>query len=317
MQVQQPFSSDHSLQPDVLEAASSSTTHRQTSVQDATPRPASQVHAQASAPSAHGHATDNPEAKQSPLRKNLSWLFGIFSPEKTQTSQRQSCSPRTAFPSSPCASPGAFIPSAPSHGSPAMRQISAAALLSPSALQAPSARQASLPNTLLHTLHSATALSARPDVALLNGQPDAVAADSSSNLFNWRYKSATGDASAAHVQYSVEAVAGSMHDRTLSTPAMQPPSPTPTPPAALRYSAAPSSSSVDHAGQWVQSPTGRGIGRSMSETVQQLSADVQLSRDCAAALSMQLGSQADVQQLQGRQLTYKLSHSSRHVCSYS
>ena len=51
----------------------------------------------------------------------------------------------------------------------------------------------------------------------------------------------------------------------------------------------------------MQSPAAQGMARSLSEIVQQLFADDQLSRDCAQALSVQIGGgpNATLQQMQG------------------
>ena len=59
--------------------------------------------------------------------------------------------------------------------------------------------------------------------------------------------------------------------------------------------------SPEDAGHLVQSPAAQGMARSLSEIVQQLFADDQLSQDCAHALGMQLGTteSTSMQQMQG------------------
>ena len=67
----------------------------------------------------------------------------------------------------------------------------------------------------------------------------------------------------------------------------------------------------------MQSPAAQGMARSLSEIVQQLFADDQLSRDCAQALSVQIGGgpNASLQQMQGM-LHMNQSHTSA-VCKNS
>ena len=261
--MQQLSSADHLLQPDLLDdtASSSAAEKYTTAAGDATA--ASQTAMTASADKASNTAEPGKARKQSPLRKRLSRLFSVLSPEKASIQQGQStqgtvdqpqvsCSPRIA------ASSDAPIQSAPDHVGAAIHQLSAAASTSTSALQPNQARLSSLSNDGVHVAQN-TSSHRQHYAALGNGVRS-------------------------------------------SPPALQPHSPTPHPPAVLRYSMAPSTSPGDEVGHWLRSPlTGQGIGRSMSETVQQLSADLQLSRDCAQALSLQLSSQADVQQLQGMQ----------------
>ena len=258
LQVQQLSRPDHLLQPDMLDDAASSSAGEQYATAAGH---ASQMAMTALADNTSNAGEPAKPTKQSPLRKRLSRLFSVLSPEKPPTQQGQStwgtavdqpqasCSPRAA------ASSDALILSALNHAGAAIHQLNAAASNGTSALQPHQARLSSLSSDHAQVVQ---------------------------NTSNRQYHAALGKGVGP------------------SPPALQPLSPTPTPPAVLRYSMAPSTSPGDDVGHWLRSPlTGQGIGRSMSETVQQLSADLQLSRDCAQALSLQLSSQADVQQLQG------------------
>ena len=74
---------------------------------------------------------------------------------------------------------------------------------------------------------------------------------------------------------------------------------------------------ADDAGHLIQSPAAQGMARSLSEIVQQLFTNDQLSKDCARALSLQLGSfdATDMQQIQGVSLHALLRGAS--ACSSS
>ena len=72
---------------------------------------------------------------------------------------------------------------------------------------------------------------------------------------------------------------------------------------------------ADDASRLLQSPAAQGMARSLSDIVQQLFSDDQLSGECARALSLQLGSAdvADLQQLQGAAMCSGLDlHCKRH-----
>ena len=301
--------------------------------------PASAVSCSISCSQAAGSATAGlqPAAKQSPLRKRLSQLFSGLSPD-TATAQQQrpsvtksnpkqplspgegKANPKVNKPLSavsqtvcavhspsvdPAATPSSSASAAKSIISPVIRQLSAAGGLGSAALQTLQAASPTWPpagllpglqtakatvdlhNTSgLHAQH--TAAQALPSSSQAVGQPSAV----------FTFMPSTGGLYAAEAQ-------GSSGDVGTSPAALQPRSPAQTP-AVLRYSMAPSTSSADDNSHWLRSPlTGQGIGRSMSETVHHLFADVQFSRDCAQALSLQLGdlSRADMQQLRGESLS--------------
>ena len=262
--MQQLSSADHLLQPDLLDdAASNSAAEKHTTAAEAAAA-ASQVAVTNSAGKGNNAAETVKATKQSPLRKRLSRLFSVLSPEKAPVQQGQSAQGTVDQPQASCspevaASSDALMLSASNQADAATHQLNAAASNGISALQPHHARLLWLSNDGVHVAQN-------------------------SNSSNRQHHAASGS------------IVG------ISPPALQPPSPTPTPSAVLGCSLPPSTSPRDDGGHWLRSPlTGQGIGRSMSETVQQLSADLQLSRDCAQALSLQLNSQADVQQLQGNQ----------------
>lgn len=277
LQVQQPSSSDHMLLPDLLEETAS-VAEPTAAAAHATSTAAGQVGPQASSNAASSRADPGIATKQSPLRKRLSRLFSVLSPDKAPAQQGHSTqspaadqaqaaySPKAVAASAPTE---ALITSAPSQAGPLNHQLSAAMLVNASASQTSQATR----------LPSIAAMPDRSKNAALSAQPE------------------PGVPHGLHHEASAKGTASI----SASPRVLQPPSPTPTPPAVLRYSIAPSTSSMEDGGHWLRSPlTGQGLGRSMSETVQALSADLQLSRDCAQALSLQLGSQTDVHQLQGK-----------------
>ena len=277
LQVQQPFSSDHTLLPDLLEETTS-IAEPTAAAANAASTAAGQEGPQASSNAASSRAGPGPATRQSPLRKRLSRLFSVLSPDKAPVQQGQSTQSPAADQAQAANSPGAviastpteaLIASAPSQAGPLNHQLSAATLVSASALQISQATR----------LPSIAAMPDRSNNAALSAQPE------------------PGVPHGLHHEASAKSTASI----SASPRALQPPSLTPTPPAALRYSIAPSTTSKDDGGHWLRSPrTGQGLARSMSETVLALSADLQLSRDCAQALSLQLGSQTDVHQLQGK-----------------
>ena len=152
LQVQQPSSSDHTLLPDLLEETASIAEPMAAAANASSPA-VGQVGPQASSNAASSRAGPRPVTKQSPLRKRLSRLFGVLSPDKAPAQQGQptqspaadqaqaAYSPRAIAASAPTE---ALIMSAPSQAGPLSHQLSAAMLVSASALQTSQATQ--LPN---------------------------------------------------------------------------------------------------------------------------------------------------------------------------